>query len=108
MDIAAARPRPIPVFAEMGSVNPVFLGPKTLARTGEQIAAGLSGSVCMGTGQFCTSPGLAVLVEDSAFEQHMKRAMDAVPSIDLSAMFPTKPSQTMTSARFSNSSLGST
>ena len=79
MDIAAARPVPIPVFAEMGSVNPVFLGPHTLAESGEAIAAGLSGSVCMGTGQFCTSPGLAVLVESGTFEAQMKAAMDAAP-----------------------------
>jgi NADP-dependent aldehyde dehydrogenase len=79
MDQAAARPQPIPVYAEMGSVNPVFLGPKTLAKTGGAIAAGLSGSVCMGTGQFCTSPGLAILLEDSEFEEQMKVAMDAAP-----------------------------
>jgi len=79
MDLAAARPRPIPVYAEMGSVNPVFLGPKTLAMTRDGIAAGLSGSVCLGTGQFCTSPGLAVFVEDPAFEAAMRAAMDAAP-----------------------------
>ena len=50
MDLAAARPEPIPVYAEMGSVNPVFLGPQTLAKSGDAIAAGLTGSVCMGTG----------------------------------------------------------
>jgi NADP-dependent aldehyde dehydrogenase len=79
MDLAAARPQPIPVYAEMGSVNPVFLGPRTLQRTGEAIAAGLTGSVCMGTGQFCTSPGLAILMEDPSFERQMKAAMDATP-----------------------------
>ena len=79
MDLAAARPQPIPVYAEMGSVNPVFLGPNTLAKTGEAIAAGLSGSACMGTGQFCTSPGLAVLIENPAFEARLARAMDAAP-----------------------------
>lgn len=79
MDLAAGRPRPIPVFAEMGSVNPVFLGPRTLAATRDAIAAGLSGSVCLGTGQFCTSPGLAVFVEDPAFEAAMRSAMDAAP-----------------------------
>jgi len=79
MDLAAARSQPIPVYAEMGSVNPVFLGPKTLASTGASIAAGLSGSVCMGTGQFCTSPGLAVMVENPDFESSMKDAMEAAP-----------------------------
>ena len=79
MDLAAARPQPIPVYAEMGSVNPVFLGPETLKNTGNAIAAGLSGSVCMGTGQFCTSPGLAVMLGDADFEAAMKQAMDTIP-----------------------------
>ena len=79
MDLAAARSEPIPVYAEMGSVNPVFLGPKTLANSGDAIAAGLSGSVCMGTGQFCTSPGIAVMLEDRNFEQGLKDALDAAP-----------------------------
>ncbi len=57
------RPRPIPVYAEMGSVNPVFLLPGALVeRTVRAIAAGLAGSVTMGVGQFCTNPGLVFLV----------------------------------------------
>lgn len=68
MDIAAARPEPIPVYAEMGSINPLFIGPETLQAQADNIATGLSGSVCMGTGQFCTSPGLAVSVANEAFE----------------------------------------
>src|SRR5207248_1376473 len=58
MDIAAARPEPIPVFAEMGSVNPVFILPRALRERGAEIAAGLHGSVTLGAGQFCTNPGL--------------------------------------------------
>lgn len=79
MDIAAARQRPIPVFAEMGSINPLFIGPKTLASQADSIAAGLSGSVCMGTGQFCTSPGLAVSVTSAAFEAQLKEKLSAAP-----------------------------
>jgi len=79
MDIAAVRPQPIPVFAEMGSINPLFIGPNTLKTQGEDIAAGLSGSVCMGTGQFCTSPGLAVSVANEAFETALKRALSEAP-----------------------------
>ncbi len=79
MDIAAARPQPIPVYAEMGSINPVFLGPNTIKSTGDGIAAGLAGSVCMGTGQFCTSPGLAIMLEDANFEAKMVEALDAAP-----------------------------
>src|SRR6185437_6058171 len=52
-DAAAARPAPIPVYAEMGSTNPVFLLPGALAERGKQIAEGLRASVTMGVGQFC-------------------------------------------------------
>ncbi len=58
MDAAAARPHPIPVYAEMGSTNPVFLLPGALASRAEQIAEGMHGSVTLGAGQFCTKPGM--------------------------------------------------
>ncbi|MEM7144806.1 MAG: aldehyde dehydrogenase (NADP(+)) [Verrucomicrobiota bacterium] len=61
MDLAAARPEPIPFFAEMGSINPVFILPEALAERGEAIAAGLQGAVNLGVGQFCTNPGMVVL-----------------------------------------------
>lgn len=64
-DLAAARPNPIPVYAEMGSINPVFILPGALSARREQLAAGLAGSITMGVGQFCTSPGL-VLTEAGA------------------------------------------
>jgi len=57
-DAAAARPEPIPVFAEMGSTNPVFLLPGALAQRAGAIAEGLIQSVTLGVGQFCTNPGL--------------------------------------------------
>ncbi len=57
-DAAASRPEPIPVFAEMSSLNPVFILPGAMRERGEQIALGLKGSVTMGAGQFCTKPGL--------------------------------------------------
>ena len=62
MDLAAARPAPIPVFAEMSSVNPVFILPEILKHKPEELAAGLHASVTLGVGQFCTNPGL-VFVE---------------------------------------------
>jgi alpha-ketoglutaric semialdehyde dehydrogenase len=62
MDAAAARPRPIPVYAEMGSVNPVFILRGALEERAKQIAAGLHASVTLGVGQFCTNPGV-VFVE---------------------------------------------
>ena len=57
-DAAAARPVPIPVFAEMGSVNPVFVLPGALRERGPAIAEGLVASFTLGMGQFCTKPGL--------------------------------------------------
>lgn len=79
MDIAAGRPQPIPVYAEMGSINPLFVGPNTLEAQAESIAAGLSGSVCMGTGQFCTSPGLVVSVASDVFETELKTRLSEAP-----------------------------
>ncbi|QEC52208.1 NADP-dependent aldehyde dehydrogenase [Anseongella ginsenosidimutans] len=62
-DAACRREKPIPVFAEMGSVNPVFLLPGALKEKGEALAGGLLGSVTLGTGQFCTNPGLFVTMD---------------------------------------------
>lgn len=62
-DAAAARPDPIPVYAEMGSTNPVFLLPGALEQRAEQIAEGYIGSVTMGVGQFCTNPGIVLGLE---------------------------------------------
>jgi NADP-dependent aldehyde dehydrogenase len=61
-DAAAARPEPIPVFAEMSSLNPVFLLPGALRERFNQIADGLKNSLTMGVGQFCTKPGLVFAV----------------------------------------------
>ena len=59
-DLAAARPQPIPVFAEMGSANPVFVLPRALAARGAQIAERLAASATQASGQFCTCPGLVL------------------------------------------------
>lgn len=65
---AAARQEPIPVFAEMGSLNPVFLLPSALHERASQIAAGLKTSMTMGVGQFCTKPGLVFALGGPDFE----------------------------------------
>ncbi|MCY3834234.1 MAG: aldehyde dehydrogenase (NADP(+)) [Chloroflexi bacterium] len=67
-DAAARRPRPVPVYAEMGSVNPVVITPGALAARADEIADGLVASVTLGTGQFCTNPGL-ILLQDSRASQ---------------------------------------
>ena len=63
-DAAVQRPEPIPVYAEMGSTNPVFILPGALRERKEEIAKGLTASVTLGVGQFCTNPGL-VFYENS-------------------------------------------
>ncbi len=67
-DAAAARPEPIPVFAEMGSLNPVLLLPNALRERGTAIAAGLKTSFTMGVGQFCTKPGLVLALGGPEFD----------------------------------------
>jgi 2,5-dioxopentanoate dehydrogenase len=63
-DAAAARPEPIPVYAEMGSVNPVFVLSGALAERGAELGGQLADSATLGTGQFCTKPGLIFAVDD--------------------------------------------
>ncbi|MGB7758511.1 MAG: aldehyde dehydrogenase (NADP(+)) [Bryobacteraceae bacterium] len=65
-EIARSRPQPIPFYAEMSSVNPLFVLPNALAQRGASIAAGLHASVTMGVGQFCTNPGVALVEEGPA------------------------------------------
>ena len=79
MDLAAARENPIPVYTEMGSINPVFILEDALKTKAESIAAGLSASVCLGTGQFCTSPGIAVTLKNPGFEKMLKEKFDEKP-----------------------------
>ncbi len=67
-DIAAKRPEPIPVYAEMGSTNPVFFLPRILKEKREAIAAGLAQSVTLGGGQFCTNPGVFVVQNEENTE----------------------------------------
>ena len=67
-DAANSRPTPIPVFAEMGSLNPVFLLPGALRSNAAQIAAGLVQSVTQGGGQFCTKPGVLFGIEGPDFD----------------------------------------
>jgi len=81
MHAAATRPEPIPFYAEMSSVNPVFILPSVLAERAEEIAAGLHASVTLGAGQFCTNPGLVFLPEEgsAALIEKLSELMDQTP-----------------------------
>ena len=86
MDLAAARPEPIPFFAEMSSTNPVFVLPGALGERGEHIAAGLHTSFTLGAGQFCTKPGIVFLPsgpESKAFAQTLQKLVETPASFHL-------------------------
>ena len=85
-DLAAARPQPIPVFAEMSSINPVVLLPAALKKRGEAVADELSASVVLGCGQFCTNPGLVIGIRSAQFSAFLER---------FAARMDDQPAQTM-------------
>ncbi|MEW6125721.1 MAG: aldehyde dehydrogenase (NADP(+)) [Acidobacteriota bacterium] len=78
MRLAQARPEPIPFYAEMSSVNPVFILPGAMRERRDQLINGLHTSVTLGAGQFCTNPGLVFLEDDanaSAFAEKLGELM---------------------------------
>lgn len=79
-DLAASREVPIPVYAEMGSLNPVFITEAALRSRGDEIANGLVGSMTMGTGQFCTKPGLVFVPEENG-ELFAQKVRDELASL---------------------------
>ncbi|PIA68882.1 aldehyde dehydrogenase (NADP(+)) [Pseudomonas sediminis] len=88
-DMAAARPQPIPVFAEMSSVNPVIVLPGALKARGATVAKELAGSVVLGCGQFCTNPGLVIGIRSAEFSEFVAGLADAIGA---------QPAQTMLNA----------
>ena len=88
-DMAAARPQPIPVFAEMSSVNPVIVLPGALKARGATVAKELAGSVVLGCGQFCTNPGLIIGIRSAEFSEFVAGLADAIGA---------QPAQTMLNA----------
>ncbi|NIY71296.1 aldehyde dehydrogenase (NADP(+)) [Marivivens donghaensis] len=85
-DLCAQREVPIPFYGELGSVNPMFVLPEAGDTRGAAIAAGWAGSLTMGAGQFCTNPGIVVVLADQAeaFAKAAAEALkDAAPQIML-------------------------
>lgn len=83
---AQARPRPIPVFAEMSSTNPVFLLPGALAARSAEIASGFVGSLTSGAGQFCTNPGLVVAVDGPPLRAFLDDAAASITTSEPATM----------------------
>ncbi|MBB2981431.1 aldehyde dehydrogenase (NADP(+)) [Paraburkholderia tropica] len=86
MKIAAARAEPIPVYAEMSSINPVVLFPQALAARGEAIAEAFVKSLTLGAGQFCTNPGLVLAVEGPELEHFVETAVRALTQTHAATM----------------------
>lgn len=78
MALAAARPRPIPVYAEMSSINPVLVFPHALASRAEAVANAYVASLTLGGGQFCTNPGLLLLPEGPGAETFLRAVESAL------------------------------
>lgn len=82
-DEANKRPYPIPVYAEMGSTNPVFILPQILRENGAKLAQELAASMTLGVGQFCTSPGLVFLqqsADEVKFRDDLAQTVRELPS----------------------------
>ncbi len=85
-DAANQRPEPIPVYAEMSSTNPVFILPNALKERGAEIAQGLTGSVTLGVGQFCTNPGLVFMNNDRGVAEFQKTAIECFKNSEANTM----------------------
>ncbi len=83
---AQSRPEPIPVYAEMSSINPVLLLPAALASRTETLAAGFAGSLQLGAGQFCTNPGLILGLKGPALNHFAELAAEALSQADAQTM----------------------
>ncbi|QCB45166.1 aldehyde dehydrogenase (NADP(+)) [Hydrogenophaga sp. PAMC20947] len=81
MKTAQARPQPIPVYAEMSSINPVFLLPDALQNRGPAMAEAFVASLAMGAGQFCTNPGLVVGLRGDALSRFIETATEATTKV---------------------------
>ncbi len=77
-DLCAARPEPIPFFGELGSVNPMFLLPEALGARAESLGEGWAASLAVGAGQFCSNPGIAVVIRGPEADAFMEAAGTAL------------------------------
>lgn len=86
MKIAAERPEPIPVYAEMSSINPVLLLPGALRARGEALGKEFVGSLTLGVGQFCTNPGLVFALDGPELEAFIRSAAAALQGVQPAVM----------------------
>lgn len=85
-NLASQREEPIPVFAEMGSINPVVILPEALQSRNESLAKTYASSITLGTGQFCTNPGLLLGIKSEALSNFIQNLSDEIIKIEPSCM----------------------
>lgn len=79
-ELAASRPEPVPVYAEMGSLNPLFVTAAAMDARGEELAAGFTASLTTGAGQLCTKPGLVFTTRSGEFADAVAAGLASVPA----------------------------
>ncbi|MEM9917386.1 MAG: aldehyde dehydrogenase (NADP(+)) [Bacteroidota bacterium] len=89
-DAAAQRPVPIPVFAEMGSINPVLIFDSVLQNKAAEVAQQLAGSITLGVGQFCTNPGLLIARQSPELDRFVQLLADALKAVVPATMLSEK------------------
>jgi NADP-dependent aldehyde dehydrogenase len=89
-DLAVRRPEPIPVYAEMGSVNPVFFLPGAVKQGGASLASQFSQSVTLGSGQFCTNPGFCILINNEESKLFIRQVADDLSATPIHPMLTRK------------------
>ncbi len=85
-DLAAQRPEPIPVFAEMGSINPVVILPLAANQKGRKWSKIYAGSITLGSGQFCTNPGLILGIKNTDFTNFIQMLSEEIVKIEPTCM----------------------
>lgn len=80
------RETPIPVYAEMSSINPVLILPNKLEQDAEKVATQLAGSITLGVGQFCTNPGLLFVINNDVTEQFVPQLAEQLKAIPAATM----------------------
>ncbi|MEV8467492.1 aldehyde dehydrogenase (NADP(+)) [Fluviibacterium sp. DFM31] len=85
-DLCASRPEPIPFFGELGSVNPMFILPRAAASRAADLGAGWAGSLTMGAGQFCTNPGIAIVIDGPDADAFAEAATEGLGAVSAQTM----------------------
>ncbi len=95
-NLAAKRDSPIPVFAEMGSINPIIITQKAIQERGDELAEIYAGSITMGAGQFCTNPGLILTVQNEKTAPFIQNLADKTAALDAQCMLGPNIAKTYT------------